>query len=203
MADTFISYSRKDIAFAKIVNETLESSELETWIDWQDIPPSADWFAEIEEAIEQADTFIFIISPTSVESEVCSREIAHAEKNNKRLIPIVIDDIDPQCVPNTLLPLNWIFFKEEDREYAQALENLITAITLDQPWLKKHTRIQNRALEWARSEYQRGYLLHGADLEDAEAWLSQASGKDRHPQRFKPGTLSPAVRQQPGSSVGC
>jgi len=206
MADTFISYSRKDIAFAKIVNETLESSELETWIDWQDIPPSADWFAEIEEAIEQADTFIFIISPTSVESEVCSREIAHAEKNNKRLIPIVIDDIDPQCVPNTLLPLNWIFFKEEDREYAQALENLITAITLDQPWLKKHTRIQNRALEWARSEYQRGYLLHGADLEDAEVWLSQAAGKDPAPTALQTSYIvasrTAATRQQRRMLIG-
>jgi hypothetical protein len=88
MTDTFISYSRKDIAFAKIIHESLQSSQLETWIDWQDIPPSVDWFEEIKEAIEQADTFVFIISPTSVKSEICSKEIAHAELNNKRLIPI-------------------------------------------------------------------------------------------------------------------
>ncbi len=181
MADTFISYSRKDIAFAKIIHESLQSSQLDTWIDWQDIPPNADWFAEIEEAIEQADTFIFIISPHSVDSEICSREIAHAEENNKRLIPIVISDIDPQAVPANLQPLNWIFFKEEDRKYAKALKDLLDAIQLDQPWLKAHTRIQNRALEWERGEQESGYLLHGADLQDAENWLAQASGKNPPP----------------------
>lgn len=181
MADTFISYSRKDIAFAKIIHELLQNSQLETWIDWQDIPPSADWFEEIKEAIEQADTFVFIISPTSVQSEICSKEIAHAERNNKRLIPIVIGDIDNQLVPSTLQPLNWIFFKEEDKKYAKALADLVAGITLDQPWLKAHTRIQNRALEWERSQNESGYLLHGADLEEAESWLSQALGKDPAP----------------------
>jgi hypothetical protein len=39
MSDVFISYSRKDIAFARLLNKALEESELDTWIDWQDIPP--------------------------------------------------------------------------------------------------------------------------------------------------------------------
>jgi hypothetical protein len=39
MSDVFISYSRKDIAFTHLLNKALEEIELETWIDWQDIPP--------------------------------------------------------------------------------------------------------------------------------------------------------------------
>ncbi|MCB2209827.1 TIR domain-containing protein [bacterium] len=181
MADTFISYSRKDIAFAKIVHDSLKKNGIETWIDWQDIPPAVDWFDEVKEAIEHSDTFVFIISPNSIQSEICSDEIAHAELNNKRLIPIVIGDIDPQKVPSTLQPLNWIFFKEEDQKYAKALNDLVTALTLDQPWMKAHTRIQNRALEWKRCGKETGYLLHGADLEEAEKWLAQAAGKDPDP----------------------
>lgn len=45
MSDVFISYSRKDIAFARLLHNALQGSELDTWIDWQDIPPSADWLA--------------------------------------------------------------------------------------------------------------------------------------------------------------
>ena len=71
MGDVFISYSRKDIAFARLLHNALKDSELETWIDWQDIPPSTDWLAEVYEAIEGADTFIFVISDTSVASYVC------------------------------------------------------------------------------------------------------------------------------------
>ena len=46
MTDVFVSYSRKDIAFARILHEALVERGLETWIDWQDIPPTADWLAE-------------------------------------------------------------------------------------------------------------------------------------------------------------
>ena len=90
MSDVFISYSRKDIAFARLLNEALEESELETWIDWQDIPPSVDWLAEVYAAIEQADTFVFLISPDSVASEVCGYEVEHAVAHNKRLVPVVV-----------------------------------------------------------------------------------------------------------------
>ncbi|NIM92139.1 MAG: TIR domain-containing protein [Anaerolineales bacterium] len=181
MSDVFISYSRKDIAFARLLHEALLDSELETWIDWQDIPPSTDWLAEVFEAIEQADSFVFIISPSSVSSEICEKEIAHAAKNNKRLIPIVINDIDDRLVPPYLAPLNWIFFKEEDEAFRSAVEDLITAIQTDQVWVKEHTRLQNRALEWERKEKERGYLLRGGDLGDAERWLSQAAEKDPQP----------------------
>ena len=143
MSDVFISYSRKDIAFARLLHQALNENELETWIDWQDIPPSADWLAEVYEAIEQTDTFIFIISPTSVNSEICSMEIAHASKHNKRLIPIVINDIDPQSVPSQLAALNWIFFREEDLDFRLAIQDLITAIQVDRAWAKEHTRYQN------------------------------------------------------------
>lgn len=60
MDDIFISYSRKDIAFAHILNDMLKSKGLESWIDWQDIPPTADWLAEVYTAIESVNTFVFI-----------------------------------------------------------------------------------------------------------------------------------------------
>ncbi|MCJ7557783.1 MAG: TIR domain-containing protein, partial [Gammaproteobacteria bacterium] len=180
MSDVFISYSRKDIAFARLLHNALDESELETWIDWQDIPPSADWLAEVYEAIEAADTFIFVISETSVDSDICQLEVAHAEKNNKRLIPIVVSEIDPGSVHPTLAALNWIFFKEGD-QFQSAVQSLIDAIQTDQVWVKQHTRLQIRALEWDRNKQERGYLLHGLDLLQAEVWLSQAAEKDPQP----------------------
>ena len=37
----------------------------------------------------------FLISPDLVQSEMCNKEIAHAKENNKRIIPIVIRDANP------------------------------------------------------------------------------------------------------------
>ncbi|RLD01256.1 MAG: hypothetical protein DRI46_04605, partial [Chloroflexi bacterium] len=181
MTDVFISYSRKDIAFARLLHEALVENQLETWIDWQDIPPSADWLAEVYEAIEGADAFVFIISETSLASEICGLEIAHAAKHNKRLIPIVIKDVEAEQVPKELSVLNWIFFDEAGEKFAEAMDDLVTAITVDQDWVKGHTRFQNRALDWEKKERDRGALLRGADLSEAEAWLSGSAEKDPGP----------------------
>jgi hypothetical protein len=98
MTKVFISYSRKDKVFAGKLTEALEKSELETWIDWEDIPPTADWMDQIHKGIEQTDAFLFLLSPDSVSSKVCGQEVDHAVQNGKRLIPIVVRDVDPNNV---------------------------------------------------------------------------------------------------------
>ena len=82
MTDVFISYSRKDKAFVQVLNQALANSKYDAWVDWEDIPLTADWWEEIKAGIEGADTFIFVISPDSIASKVCGQEIDHAWDNN-------------------------------------------------------------------------------------------------------------------------
>ena len=94
MSDVFISYSRKDGDFAKKLTEKLAEIGHEIWIDWHDIPLTANWWKEITEGIENANTFVFIISPDSVSSPICNFEVAHALYYGKRIIPILYRDVD-------------------------------------------------------------------------------------------------------------
>ena len=48
MSDVFISYSRRDIDFVRHLFDQLTARDGEPWADWQDIPPTADWLAEID-----------------------------------------------------------------------------------------------------------------------------------------------------------
>jgi hypothetical protein len=66
MSDVFISYSSLDIDFVRYLFDQLTARDRQPWADWQDIPPTADWLAEIYRGIEAADSFLFIISPDSV-----------------------------------------------------------------------------------------------------------------------------------------
>ena len=92
MSDVFISYSRKDIDFVQRVFDVLTARDRDPWADWQDIPPTADWLDEIYQGIEAADSFLFVISPDSVISEICTLEIEHVIKHNKCLVPVVWKD---------------------------------------------------------------------------------------------------------------
>ena len=179
-ADAFISYSRKDITFARRLHDGMQARGFESWIDWKDIPPSADWKREIKEAIERSDAFIVILSPHSVDSKTCSEEVTHAIENNKRLIPIVLGKLDPAAVPPQLAALNWIIVDPEG-ELEAALDALSGALRTDLLWVKAHTRYQNLALEWQRRDEGQAYLLRGRELAEAEDWIAQAAGKEPPP----------------------
>ena len=86
--EVFISYSRKDKEFVRRLDEELKRRDREAWVDWEGIPPGDTWEKTIYGAIESTHTFIFVLTPDSIASEICGKEIAHAAANNKRLVPI-------------------------------------------------------------------------------------------------------------------
>ncbi|WP_271254767.1 TIR domain-containing protein [Pseudanabaena sp. Chao 1811] len=176
MADVFISYSRKDKEFVSILYEAFERSQKKIWIDWKDIPLTSDWWTEIEKGIEAADTFVFVISPDSVASEVCAKEIDHAVKHNKRLFPIVRRDVEKFEEGNVahavLQRHNWLMFREQD-DFEVAFEKLTLAISIDLEHLHRHTRLLVKAIEWNDLGRKDSLLLRGEDLETAEMWLTE------------------------------
>ena len=180
MAKIFISYSRKDIDFAKHLTGELQKSDLDFWIDWEGIPPTVDWWREIEKGIEEADIFIFLISPDSVKSKVCGQEIDTAVKNGKRIVPIVVREIEWEDTPPQLGHLNYIFFSRDDN-FDTAIRKLLTAIHTDYEWAATHRRLQVKALDWERNNKEKGFLLRGKDLQDAESDLATNTSKSPHP----------------------
>ncbi len=179
MTKVFISYSRKDKVFAEKLNTALESMELESWTDWDDIPPTADWWEQIQKGIESVDAFLFLLSCDSVSSRVCGQEIDHAVKNGKRIIPLVVRDVNPSDVHPALARLNWIFFREQD-DFDRSLKKLEAGIETDLAWVEAHRRLQVRALEWDK-RMDRSLLLRGKDLHEAEEQSAIAGQKDPQP----------------------
>ncbi len=180
MADVFISYSRKDAEFVRRLHQALADQGRDIWIDWEDIPLTADWWREICAGIEAADTFMFVISPDSVRSEVCRREIEHAVSNNKRLVPVnyreVTDPADKTLVHPAIHTHNWVFFREDD-DFDRSFQALIQAIETDLGHVRAHTRLLVRAKDWETRGHDSSQLLRGSDLAEAEAWLYAGAGK--------------------------
>jgi len=180
MARIFVSYSRKNIDFCKRLTDELQKRDLDFWVDWEGIPPTVDWLKEIEKGIEEADTFLAIVSPEWISSKICLDELDIAVKNGKRLIPVVPIEIKWNDAPPELSHINYIFFRETD-DFNVALDKLFTALETDYDWLKTHRRLQVKALEWERGNKDNGFLLRGRDLEEAEQQISINATKDPHP----------------------
>ena len=180
MAKVFVSYSRRDIEFAKRLTAELQKSDLDFWIDWEGIPPTVDWWKEIEKGIEETDAFLFLISPDSAKSKVCGQELDVAVKNGKRLIPIVVREIAWEDTPPHLGHLNYIFFRESDN-FNSAVQKLLSAIHTDFEWAQIHRRLQVKALEWERNDHESSFLLHGKELQEIESQLIDNTAKEPHP----------------------
>src|SRR5437016_3655160 len=179
--EVFISYSRKDKEFVGRLDEALKRRDREAWVDWEGIPPGDTWEKTIYGAIEATHTFIFVLTPDSIASEICGKEIAHAAANNKRLVPIVYRDVTAERVPKSLGELNWLFFRDSD-DFEEATDTLIRALDTDLKWVHAHTRLLTRAIEWDANGRNNSFVLRGEDLRAAEQWLAQAgTQKERQP----------------------
>jgi WD40 repeat protein len=179
MTGIFISYSRKDSTAARKLMQEFETINLDVWVDWEDIPPAVDWLDQILLGIEQADAFIFLVSPDSAASEVCKVEVEHARKNHKRIIPVLVRDVEPKNVVPTIRDLNWIYLREQD-DFKTGLEKATVAVNLDIEWVQEHRRLQVRALEWDRKK-DSSLLLRGGDLQHACRMIASAEKNDPKP----------------------
>jgi hypothetical protein len=166
MADVFISYSRQDRAFAQRLHQAMEAQGRDAYVDIEDIPAASRWRQEIAEAIEGADALVFVVSPDSAASEGCREELAHAAALHKRIIPLVCRETEPQAVPEALRELNWISCREQD-DFEAAIATLIETLDTDLDWVKAHTRLLTRALEWQGKARDRSHVMRGTDLKAA------------------------------------
>lgn len=177
----FISYSRRDKPFVQRLVKAFNDLGRDVWIDWEDIPPVADWRNEIHSGIDNADDFVFIISPDSVESEVCGEELSRAIQLNKRLVPLLYREVNSyKAIHDSLSAHNWIFFNDE-AQFDEKFQQLLTALDTDLEHTRAHTRLLTQALEWDKKGKNTSSVLRGQDLQDAERWYAQAADKSPRP----------------------
>ncbi len=105
--DVFISYSRRDMAFARRLVDQLTDLGLDSWVDWAGIPFSAAWLEEIRSGIDEAQNFVFLITPDSLRSRVCHLEIEYARQTQKRIIPIFRRELDLQALDDFWNSVEW------------------------------------------------------------------------------------------------
>jgi WD40 repeat protein len=180
-AGVFVSYAREDKSFALRLHDAFQAQGREVWADWESIAGGAAWEAEIASGVEAADAFVFVLSPDSVVSTECEKELTHAVELSKRLLPVLYRDVDVDQTPDVLRPLNWSDFRDV-ATFDRALDRLSDALDTDLDWIHEHTRLLERALEWERGHRDGSRLLRGGDLREAERWLAQqGSGGERKP----------------------
>jgi formylglycine-generating enzyme required for sulfatase activity len=170
-AKIFISYSRKDMAFADRLDGSLKTHGFEPLIDRSEIYAFEDWWERIRNLITGADTIVFVISPDAVASEICAKEVDYAASLNKRFAPIVCRRVEDSSVPEPLRRLNFIFF-DDPAQFEASVDKLGEALQTDIGWIRRHTEFGEAARRWVEGGRAGGLLLRSPVLDQAEAWTA-------------------------------
>lgn len=223
MAEVFISYSRVNIEFAKKLVGALDSADRSSWKDWGDIPISEDWWERIKTGIDGADTFVFIISPASLTSSICTLEVAHAIEYGKRILPVLYQDFDGSDVLGKIASkdekpladkllgrdllevaranlqvlngINWLYFRDTD-PFEDSFRKLLKTVDTDLKHAKAHTRLLVRAREWEDNRRDTSFLLTGNDLREATNWLEFNRDKFPYPQSIHERFIAASIDQR-------
>lgn len=168
----FISYSRQDKGqIDQLYQALLGDDELEVFLDEHDIAAAENWKTRLETLIRSADTVIFATSPASAASDICRWEVEQAVALNKRILPVILEDVPNGTVPDEIARLNYIFLRNE-AEFKPALISIGEALKIDIDWVREHTRLAELAHRWDLATQLGAQPLRGKELDGAEQWLS-------------------------------
>jgi tetratricopeptide (TPR) repeat protein len=122
--DIFISHRVEDAEIANKICFNLEKNGIKCWIAPRDILHGKIWLNEIPQAIQSCQVVIIILSNSSDCSPNVLREIILASEQNKKIVPIRIENISPSGGLKFLIQI-WQYFDAYDSDIASYTDDLI------------------------------------------------------------------------------
>lgn len=181
--DFFISYGRKhSSSLASKLNHSFIKEGKTVWMDKFCIPTGVDFQMSINDGITKSDNFIYIISPHSVQSDYCTKELEVALKYGKRIIPLlhVMEPGLEELMHPEIQKLNWFPFDSE-RKFQHGFGELLKTTSTDPGYLETNTKWLQKAVEWESHERNRDFLLGETETILAEDWFNDAIEKEKSP----------------------
>lgn len=200
----FLSYSRHDVEWVKVLQQNLEASlkalDHEPWKifrDETDIGPARSWITCLQQGLDRAPRVVLVATPESVASPRVGDEwealVARCPDWRQGRI-VIVRAID--CpLPPFLKPVQWIdFTQHNDEKYNQGLQELLGALLghMDRRNLPSPPRgievpgpprrsipaeLRTKIVDWLGKRLQSQLLRHAI----AHALGSSAPPLDRHP----------------------
>jgi hypothetical protein len=104
----FLCYSRKDSGVMRKVKESLRDAGLVVWTDEGLEPGTPAWQDAIEDAANQAQAMVVLLSPNAKKSQWVKNEVSFAQTQGKRVFPLLVDGNERNSIPIDLINTQWV-----------------------------------------------------------------------------------------------
>ena len=118
----FISYSRADFAVVQELALDLRQHGVSYWLDNERIPPGGSISKGIEQGLEASSAILVCLSENQLSSDWSRIEWA-GSLTRKRIIPLILDDLDVERIPPTMR--DYLAVRRQDQQaYSALLDDL-------------------------------------------------------------------------------
>lgn len=134
MTRIFVSYSRSDQEPAEHIANELKAHGADVFIDLQRLTAGEDFVGRLGKEISAADVFVLLLSPRSVESRWVKAEVNWAFTQEKRILPVLLEETDLTEF-FFLVNIDRIDFTRwyQNQNVSAGMNKLLVALDLKQP----------------------------------------------------------------------
>jgi hypothetical protein len=186
----FLSYASEDVGSADEVRLALTGSGYQVFFDRESLLPADDYHARIRDAVERSDTFVFLISPSSLtQGNYALTELKYARRKwphpKGRVVPVIIEQVSWDAIPVYLKAVTVL--EPEGNIPAEVLAAIVELepVGSSEPagagaWVDSKRQALKKQLSELRENLEKldvQAVVRGANDPDAEGAAKEFSGK--------------------------
>jgi hypothetical protein len=127
MTGVFICYSRESQAIVKALADDIGALGHDAWYD-QELSGGQAWWDVILAQIRECDVLIAALSPASLTSVACRREIDYARDVGRSVLPVLVaEGVSMALLPPALSTIQYVDYRAPDRSAALRLARALSA----------------------------------------------------------------------------
>lgn len=198
-SSVFVSFAAEDADFARELVAALRERQPERRVLAHFGPreQTKEQRDAINANIQEAEVFVYVISPDSLASEASGWDMDHCSKCSKRLVPVVARQVDLRTIPVELADVPWVFFDGGLGSFDYCVGAIAERSDRDLPHVQYHSRLLAYAVTWLQGGRAAKALLRGSDVQSAVEWaVAAALGKGPFPTRLHLEYLAACVGKQ-------
>ena len=163
------------------LRQLLAQAQITYWEYPRPWPATVNPEAALSRATEACDNYVLVLSPRSLTDTLCLQGLLFAVSLNKRIVPVLIDTVPLDRLPEPLQTLKIIDFRAAGRSLGVSpAGQLLQTLRHEADYHRTHTQLLVKALQWDRQLRDPALLLQDQDLAQFQHWLRIANGRSPH-----------------------
>lgn len=165
------------------IRQLLLRSGVTLWDRQFDYQPGDDLEAAISRATEACDNYVIVLSPQAMQNASCLQGLLFALSMNKRIVPVLLNTVETQSLPDPLQTLAWVDLRGAKPPLGESAagRQLVQTLRHEADYHRTHTQLLLAALNWERQQRHPDSLLPKADLAFYQRWLTTARQHPHYP----------------------